>query len=125
MNAHFRSTVCEGRGRGSRASWAPVGAEGCRCYRCCSLLFSSSPRSLKPEVEDRAAQLHVPPLPTSSCRIQPALHGNHLAASNPKPPCRDGKYLTLREVFESLNLTPYHLNVDTLDVHADKNIFHR
>ncbi len=39
--------------------------------------------------------------------------------------CRDGKYLTLREVFESLNLTPYHLNVDTLDVHADKNIFHR
>ena len=38
---------------------------------------------------------------------------------------RDGKYLTLREVFESLNLTPYHLNVDTLDVHADKNIFHR
>lgn len=40
-------------------------------------------------------------------------------------PNRDGKYLTLREVFESLNLTPYHLNVDTLDVHADKNIFHR
>ncbi|PSC67241.1 AMP deaminase isoform A [Micractinium conductrix] len=38
---------------------------------------------------------------------------------------RDGKYLTLREVFESLNLTPYDLNVDTLDVHADKNIFHR
>ena len=38
---------------------------------------------------------------------------------------RDGKYLTLKEVFESLNLTPYDLNVDTLDVHADKNIFHR
>eukprot|EP00887_Chlorella_sp_A99_P005265 scaffold1.g5265.t1 len=38
---------------------------------------------------------------------------------------RDGKYLTLKEVFESLNLTAYHLNVDTLDVHADKNIFHR
>ena len=43
----------------------------------------------------------------------------------PNDYCRDGKYLTLREVFESLNLTPYHLNVDTLDVHADKNIFHR
>lgn len=28
-------------------------------------------------------------------------------------------------MFESLNLTPYDLNVDTLDVHADKNIFHR
>lgn len=38
---------------------------------------------------------------------------------------RDGKYLTLKEVFESLNLTPYELSVDTLDVHADKNIFHR
>ncbi|GAB4817976.1 hypothetical protein N2152v2_005022 [Parachlorella kessleri] len=38
---------------------------------------------------------------------------------------RDGKYLTLKEVFESLNLTPYDLNVDNLDVHADKNIFHR
>ncbi|KDD76974.1 adenosine/AMP deaminase, partial [Helicosporidium sp. ATCC 50920] len=38
---------------------------------------------------------------------------------------RDGKYLTLREVFESLSLTPYDLNVDSLDVHADKNIFHR
>jgi AMP deaminase len=43
----------------------------------------------------------------------------------PHCPCRDGKYLTLREVFESLNMTAYHLNVDTLDVHADKNIFHR
>jgi AMP deaminase len=41
------------------------------------------------------------------------------------PHRRDGKYLTLREVFESLNLTAYGLNVDTLDVHADKNIFHR
>ena len=38
---------------------------------------------------------------------------------------RDGKYLTLKEVFESLNMTPYDLSVDTLDVHADKNIFHR
>jgi AMP deaminase len=28
-------------------------------------------------------------------------------------------------VFESLNLTPHELSVDTLDVHADKNIFHR
>jgi hypothetical protein len=49
------------------------------------------------------------------------------ATPPPRPPahCRDGKYLTLREVFESLNLTPYDLSVDTLDVHADKNIFHR
>ncbi|KAK9824634.1 hypothetical protein WJX72_011865 [[Myrmecia] bisecta] len=38
---------------------------------------------------------------------------------------RDGKYLTLKEVFESLRLTGYDLNVDTLDMHADKNTFHR
>ncbi|XP_071841832.1 AMP deaminase 2-like isoform X1 [Apostichopus japonicus] len=35
------------------------------------------------------------------------------------------KALTLSEVFESLNLTPYDLNVDTLDVHADSQTFHR
>ncbi|PIA62452.1 hypothetical protein AQUCO_00200458v1 [Aquilegia coerulea] len=38
---------------------------------------------------------------------------------------RDGKYLTLKEVFASLDLTGYDLNVDLLDVHADKNTFHR
>jgi AMP deaminase len=39
--------------------------------------------------------------------------------------CRDGKWLTLKEVFESLRMTGYDLNVDTLDMHADKNTFHR
>ncbi|XP_071738478.1 probable AMP deaminase [Rutidosis leptorrhynchoides] len=38
---------------------------------------------------------------------------------------RDGTYMTLREVFESLDLTGYDLNVDLLDVHADKSTFHR
>ncbi|XP_004302529.1 PREDICTED: AMP deaminase [Fragaria vesca subsp. vesca] len=38
---------------------------------------------------------------------------------------RDGTYLTLREVFESLDLNGYDLNVDLLDVHADKSTFHR
>lgn len=38
---------------------------------------------------------------------------------------RDGKWLTLKEVFESLRMTGYDLNVDTLDMHADKNTFHR
>ncbi|KAI9116211.1 hypothetical protein K1719_013141 [Acacia pycnantha] len=38
---------------------------------------------------------------------------------------RDGTYLTLKEVFESLDLTGYDLNVDLLDCHADKNTFHR
>ena len=31
---------------------------------------------------------------------------------------RDGKFLNLREVFESINLSSYDLNVDTLDMHA-------
>eukprot|EP00698_Gefionella_okellyi_P012837 TRINITY_DN3486_c0_g1_i1.p1 TRINITY_DN3486_c0_g1~~TRINITY_DN3486_c0_g1_i1.p1 ORF type:complete len:784 (+),score=142.57 TRINITY_DN3486_c0_g1_i1:28-2352(+) len=38
---------------------------------------------------------------------------------------RDGHLLTLREVFESINMSPHDLSVDTLDVHADKKIFHR
>ena len=28
-------------------------------------------------------------------------------------------------MFESINLSGYDLNVDTLDMHADKNTFHR
>jgi AMP deaminase len=31
---------------------------------------------------------------------------------------RDGKQLTLREVFESINLTAYDLSIDTLDMHV-------
>ncbi|GAB6026355.1 AMP deaminase 2 [Chamberlinius hualienensis] len=38
---------------------------------------------------------------------------------------RKGKKLTLQEVFESMNLTAYDLSVDMLDVHADRNTFHR
>ena len=38
---------------------------------------------------------------------------------------RDGKFLNLREVFESIGMTAYELNVDTLDMRADKNTFHR
>ena len=37
---------------------------------------------------------------------------------------RDGKELTLPQVFQSLNMTAYDLSVDTLDMHADKT-FHR
>ncbi|WVQ97309.1 AMP deaminase [Kwoniella sp. CBS 9459] len=37
---------------------------------------------------------------------------------------RDGKDLTLQEVFESLNLTAYDLSIDTLDMHAHQE-FHR
>lgn len=38
---------------------------------------------------------------------------------------RDGQFLTLEEVFESLKLTAYDLSIDTLDMHADSNTFHR
>lgn len=41
--------------------------------------------------------------------------------------CRtgDGKELTLDEVFKTMNLTAYDLTVDMLDMHADRNTFHR
>ena len=37
---------------------------------------------------------------------------------------RDGKFLTLGEVFKSLHLTAYDLSIDTLDMHAN-DTFHR
>jgi len=37
---------------------------------------------------------------------------------------REGE-MTLRQVFQSMNLTSYDLTVDMLDVHADRNTFHR
>lgn len=38
---------------------------------------------------------------------------------------RDGAHLTLQQVFESLNLTAYDLSIDTLDMHAHQDAFHR
>ncbi|KAL7820544.1 hypothetical protein V8C44DRAFT_316968 [Trichoderma aethiopicum] len=38
---------------------------------------------------------------------------------------RDGKHLTLAEVFASINLTAYDLSIDTLDMHAHIDSFHR
>ncbi len=38
---------------------------------------------------------------------------------------RDGKYLTLKQVFESLSLSADTLSVDSLDCHADRRTFHR
>lgn len=37
----------------------------------------------------------------------------------------DGKPMTLEQVFQSLNISAYDLSVDMLDVHADRNTFHR
>ncbi|KAK9880599.1 hypothetical protein WA026_011838 [Henosepilachna vigintioctopunctata] len=36
-----------------------------------------------------------------------------------------GTPMTLKQVFQSMNLTTYDLTVDMLDVHADRNTFHR
>ncbi|KAG8815792.1 AMP deaminase [Serendipita sp. 399] len=38
---------------------------------------------------------------------------------------RDGQHLTLAQVFESLHLTAYDLSIDTLDMHAHQDSFHR
>ncbi|XP_076879742.1 AMP deaminase 3 isoform X2 [Brachyhypopomus gauderio] len=36
-----------------------------------------------------------------------------------------GQRLTLKQVFSNLNMDPYHLTVDSLDVHAGRQTFHR
>ncbi|XP_044077026.1 AMP deaminase 2-like isoform X2 [Siniperca chuatsi] len=36
-----------------------------------------------------------------------------------------GRGQTLKDVFENMNLTAFDLSVDTLDMHADRNTFHR
>lgn len=38
---------------------------------------------------------------------------------------RNGAPLSLKQVFESIELKPYHLSINTLDMHADKSTFHR
>jgi AMP deaminase len=38
---------------------------------------------------------------------------------------RGSKHLTLLEVFKSINLTAYDLSIDTLDIHAYTDSFHR
>jgi len=38
---------------------------------------------------------------------------------------RDGKHLTLAEVFASINLTAYDLSIDTLDMHVSRDPGHR
>lgn len=38
---------------------------------------------------------------------------------------RDGAELTLEQVFDSLKLSAYDLSIDTLDMHAHQDSFHR
>lgn len=50
-------------------------------------------------------------------------HGDEEVLQNRDDPSKPP--LTLHEVFQSLDLTPHELSVDTLDVHADKTTFYR
>jgi len=47
-------------------------------------------------------------------------HGDDVVMLN-----KEGEPVTLSHVFEELNINPYDLSVDVLDVHADHNTFHR
>ncbi|XP_017786581.1 PREDICTED: AMP deaminase 2 isoform X3 [Nicrophorus vespilloides] len=46
-------------------------------------------------------------------------HADEIVTNNNSNP------MSLKEVFQSMNLTTYDLTVDMLDVHADRNTFHR
>ena len=56
-------------------------------------------------------------------RMQPAKHSHR--SLQDVVIFRDGKELTLEEVFPSLHLTAYDLSIDTLDMHAHQDSFHR
>lgn len=49
--------------------------------------------------------------------------GDEKVLANREDP--NGEPLTLNQVFQSLDLQPHELSVDTLDVHADNTTFHR
>ena len=82
----------------------------------------SGPRGLSATLDQRPTR-HNNPNNNPNTQTQNHDHNIHRPTDNPTR--SDGKYLTLAEVFESLNLTGYDLNVDLLDMHADKNTFHR
>lgn len=79
-------------------------------------LFQSEASSSVHQVQDEA----------SSRRAWIALHSIVCAhGAQDTVIFRDDKHLTLRQVFESLNLTAYDLSIDTLDMHAHDSVFHR
>ncbi|GMT32772.1 hypothetical protein PFISCL1PPCAC_24069, partial [Pristionchus fissidentatus] len=54
---------------------------------------------------------------------------SHLSRSQSQPDTAteesNGKPVTMKEVFERMGISAYDLSVDMLDVHADRNTFHR
>ncbi|XP_067677001.1 AMP deaminase 2-like isoform X1 [Haliotis asinina] len=113
------------------------------CYRRLSFLsYKFQLHGLLNEMKESASQKEVPHrdfynirkvdthVHASSCMNQKHLLRfikKKMKTSEDEVVCKDrnGKTLTLAEVFKSLNLTTYDLNVDMLDVHADRNTFHR
>nr|XP_002121216.3 AMP deaminase 2 isoform X1 [Ciona intestinalis] len=112
------------------------------CYRRLSYLSSKFQlHVLLNETKELAAQKEVPHRDFYNCRkVDTHIHASscmnqkHLLRFMKKTMkknaddiayTRDGKDYTLQEVFDSLNLSAYDLSVDSLDVHADRNLFHR
>ncbi|XP_023322406.1 AMP deaminase 2 isoform X2 [Eurytemora carolleeae] len=110
------------------------------CYRRLSYLSSKFQlHVLLNELRELAAQKAVPHrdfynvrkvdthIHAASCMNQKHLLRfikKTLKTDGDEPVCKNGE-MTLRDVFESLNVTAYDLTVDMLDVHADRNTFHR
>ncbi|XP_076800140.1 AMP deaminase 2-like isoform X2 [Clavelina lepadiformis] len=112
------------------------------CYRRLSFLSSKFQlHALLNETKELASQKEVPHRDFYNCRkVDTHIHAS--SCMNQKHLLRfmkktmkmespdivyssEGKDYTLQEVFESLNLSAYDLSVDSLDVHADRNLFHR
>ncbi|XP_043572442.1 AMP deaminase 2-like isoform X4 [Chiloscyllium plagiosum] len=112
------------------------------CYRRLQYLSSKfQMHVLLNEMKELAAQKKVPHrdfynirkvdthIHASSCMNQKHLL-RFIKRSMKKNPgeiihVENGKGQTLKDVFETMNLTAYDLSVDTLDMHADRNTFHR
>jgi len=112
------------------------------CYRRLSYLSSKFQlHVLLNETKELAAQKEVPHRDFYNCRkVDTHIHAS--ACMNQKHLLRfmkktikmqspdivyskDGKDFTLQEVFQDLNLSAYDLSFDSLDLHADRNLFHR
>ncbi|XP_053102706.1 AMP deaminase 2 isoform X3 [Hemicordylus capensis] len=113
------------------------------CYRRLQYLSSKfQMHVLLNEMKELAAQKRVPHRDFYNIRKQVDTHIHASSCMNQKHLLRfikramkkhleeivhveKGKEQTLKEVFETMNLTAYDLSVDTLDMHADRNTFHR
>uniref|UniRef100_A0AAV2M7K8 AMP deaminase 2 n=1 Tax=Knipowitschia caucasica TaxID=637954 RepID=A0AAV2M7K8_KNICA len=112
------------------------------CYRRLQYLTSKfQMHSLLNEMKELAAQKKVPHrdfynirkvdthIHASSCMNQKHLLRFIKRAMKKYPGeivhIERGRGQTLKDVFETMNLTAFDLSVDTLDMHADRNTFHR